>query len=56
MKEYTLVLVELAVLDIFLWLLTLFSNGYVEPVSRRYANMTYILWIVSYQHKYTKIL
>ena len=47
MKEYAVVLVKLSLLDVVLWLLTVTSNEYVDPVSRRYANLTYILWTVS---------
>ena len=47
LKEYTGVLVKLVILDIVLWVLTWSSNVYVEPVSRRFANLTYILWTVS---------
>lgn len=42
-----MVLVKLTVLDVILWLLTWSSNVYVEPVSRRFANLTYVLWTVS---------
>ena len=55
-KEYTRVLVGLVVLDILFWLLTASSNVYVEPVSRRYANMTYILWIVSHEEMSVSVL
>ena len=47
LKEYMVVLVQLAVLDITLWLITWASNISVDPVSRRFANLTYILWTVS---------
>lgn len=42
-----MVLVKVTVLDVVLWLLTWSSNVYVEPVSRRFANLTYVLWTVS---------
>ena len=47
LKDYTMVLVKVTVLDVVLWLLTWSSNVYVEPVSRRFANLTYVLWTVS---------
>ena len=47
LREYVTVWVKLCVLDAVLWLLTVTSKEYVEPVSRRYANLTYILWTVS---------
>ena len=50
LKEYGVVLVKLVALDAILWLLTWSSSVYVEPVSRRFANLTYILWTVSLVH------
>ena len=46
-KDYTMVLVKVTVLDVVLWLLTWSSNVYIEPVSRRFANLIYVLWTVS---------
>lgn len=42
-----MVLVKVTVLDVVLWLLTWSSNVYIEPVSRRFANLIYVLWTVS---------
>lgn len=34
-------------LDTMFWLLTSHCGTYIEPISRRFANLSYILWMVS---------
>ena len=34
-------------LDAMFWLLTSHCGTYIEPISRRFANLSYILWMVS---------
>ena len=47
LKELVPLLLHVVVLDAVLWVLTSCSDAYVEPISRRFANLSYILWMVS---------
>ena len=37
----------MVLLDTMFWLLTSRCGTYIEPISRRFANLSYILWMVS---------
>ena len=46
-REFVPVLLKLFLLDVICWLMTYWCDVYVDPVSRRMVNLSYILWIVS---------
>lgn len=48
LKGLVPVLLQVTVLDAMFWLLTLCSDAYIEPISRRFVNLSYILWMVSH--------
>lgn len=41
------VFLVLIAMDVVFWLLLHWSQSYVEPISRRMANLSYVLWMVS---------
>ncbi|KAK3091531.1 hypothetical protein FSP39_020555 [Pinctada imbricata] len=47
MSDMLSLLKPLSVLQIILWVGVLFTDTHVEPVSRRFANLSYILWILA---------
>ncbi|XP_039249621.2 glucosaminyl-phosphatidylinositol-acyltransferase PIGW-like [Styela clava] len=45
--SWFIVCVKSLLIDIILWTLTMLSSDYVQPVSRRFANLAYVLWILA---------
>lgn len=41
------VVLIMVLLDAMFWLLTSGCDTHIEPISRRFANLSYILWMVS---------
>ncbi len=47
MREVIPLLLQLVAIDTVLWLLTYWSDVHVDRISRRFVNLSYMLWIVS---------
>ena len=41
------VVLIMVLLDALFWLLTSGCDTHIEPISRRFANLSYVLWMVS---------
>ena len=47
LREFIPVVLSMVLLDAFFWVLTSRCGTHIEPISRRFANLSYILWMVS---------